>query len=63
MPRGFSEEDEFSQYYRLKSYEIYKPVTRREVLSKAFLDHALADLQRTQPYNEILNRAFDFVSE
>jgi len=63
MPRGFSEEDPYSQYYRLKSYEIYKPVTRREVLSKDFLEHALDDLQRTQPFNEVLNRSFDYAFE
>lgn len=60
MPRGYDEKDEYSRYYRLKSYEIYKHVGRREVLNKDFLAHALADLRRTQPFNEILNRCFDF---
>ena len=60
MPRGYDEKDEYSRYYRLKSYEIYKHVGRREVLDKDFLAHALADLRRTQPFNEILNRCFDF---
>ena len=63
MPRGFNEEDEYSRYYRLKSYEIYKTVTKREVLSKDFLDKALADLRRTHAFNEILNRSFDFAYE
>ncbi|MBP5381552.1 MAG: DUF2461 domain-containing protein [Bacteroidaceae bacterium] len=63
MPRGFNEEDEYSRYYRLKSYEIYKTVTKRDVLSKDFLDKALADLRRTHTFNEILNRSFDFAYE
>ena len=63
MPRGFNEEDEYSRYYRLKSYELYKTVTKREVLSKDFLDKALADLRRTHAFNEILNRCFDFAYE
>ena len=63
MPRGFSEQDPYSQYYRLRSYELYKHVSRREVLSRSFLDHALADLQRTQPFNELLNRAAEYTEE
>lgn len=60
MPRGWDETDEYSRYYRLKSYEIYKHLTRNEVLEKDFLANALADLQRTQPFNELLNCCFDF---
>ena len=63
MPRGFNEEDEYSRYYRLKSYELYKTVTKREVLSADFLDKALADLRRTHAFNEILNCCFDFAYE
>ncbi len=63
MPRGFDEKDEYSRYYRLKSYEIYKPVTRKDVLAKDFLQRALADLRRTYEYNEIINRSFDYAYE
>ena len=63
MPRGFNEEDEYSRYYRLKSYELYKTVTKREVLSADFLDKVLVDLRRTHAFNEILNCCFDFAYE
>jgi uncharacterized protein (TIGR02453 family) len=63
MPRGFSESDPHSEYYRLKTYEIYKRVTRQQVLEKDFLSMALADLRRTYNYNETLNKCVDYVYE
>ena len=30
MPVGFNEADKHSEYYRLKTYEMYKPLTKRE---------------------------------
>ncbi len=63
MPRGFSESDEYSEYYRLRSYEIYKSVTRDQVLSDGFLSAALDELRKTHEYNEILNKCYDYVYE
>ena len=63
MPKGYDENDAYSKFYRLRSYTLIKPVTRREVLSKDFLKHALDDLQRTQPFNELLNKCYDYAME
>lgn len=63
VPQGYSDTDEQSPYYRLKSYEIYKSITKRDVLKKDFLQTALADLRRTHDYNEMLNRSVDYARE
>lgn len=63
VPRGYSETDSHSEYYRLRSYEIYKHITEKDVLRRDFLDKSLADLERTHSYNEILNKCCDFIGE
>jgi len=63
MPRGFCETDLHSEYYRLKSYEIYKPLSRRDVLAPDFLAKALSYLKRCYSLNEWLNRCVDYAYE
>lgn len=63
MPKGYSEDDAYSKFYRLKSYTLIKPVSKRDVLKKDFLANALDDLRRTQPFNELLNKCFDYAME
>lgn len=63
MPKGYDESDLHSEYYRLKSYEVYKHLTREDVLRPDYLERALADLKRCQPFNELLNRCFDYALE
>jgi uncharacterized protein (TIGR02453 family) len=60
MPVGYQETDKYSEYYRLKSYEIYKPLTEKDVLDKDFLNNALAYLKRCHEFNEMLNKCFDY---
>lgn len=60
MPTGFSETDKHSEYYRLKTYEMYKPLTKRDVLAKDFIKNALSYLKRTYKFNEMLNLCFDY---
>lgn len=62
-PQGYSDEDKYSKFYRLKSYTLMKSVTERDVLRKDFLQTALEDLRRTQPFNELLNKCFDYAQE
>lgn len=60
MPQGYSEETPHSEYLRLRDYAIMKPMTEKQMLAKDFMEKALADLKRTLPYNELLNRCFDY---
>lgn len=59
-PKGFDEKDRYSDYYRLKTYTLYKPVTKRQIMAKGFLEEALADLERCHDFNEILNKCYDY---
>lgn len=63
MPKGYNEDDAYSKFYRLRSYTLMKPITRRDVLRKDFLQRALDDLRRTQPFNELLNKCYDYAME
>ena len=60
MPVGYNEADKHSEYYRLKTYEIYKPLTKRDVLAKDFIPKAVSYLKRCHEFNELLNRCFDY---
>ena len=60
VPKGYDENYKHSKYYRLKTYTLFKPLTKKQVLSKDFLKDALADLKRCQEYNEMLNRCYDY---
>ena len=63
VPKGYDENYKHSKYYRLKTYTLFKPLTKKQVLSKDFLKDALADLKRCQEYNEMLNRCYDYAYE
>lgn len=60
MPAGCDEEMRCAEYLRLRTYEIIHPLNESDMLSPDFLPRALADLQRTLPYNELLNRCHDY---
>ena len=60
MPKGYNETDKHSEYYRLKSYEMYKSLTKRDVLSKDFLSKAISYLKRCHEFNEMLNKYYDY---
>lgn len=60
MPVGYSENDKHSEYYRLKTYEVYKPLTKRDVLAKDFVKNALSYLERCKEFNEMLNKCYDY---
>lgn len=60
FPRGYNETDKHNEYYQLKSYKIYKLLTKADVLKKDFLKNALTDLQKCFQLNELLNKCFDY---
>lgn len=60
MPQGYNENDPHSEYYLLRNYAICKPMTEQQMLAKDFLPQALCDLKRTYPFNELLNRCYEY---
>lgn len=60
MPKGFSEADTHSEYYRLKTYEVYKSFTAHDVMAADFLATAVDALKRCLPFNEMLNQCYDY---
>lgn len=60
MPKGWNENDKHSEYYRLRSFEVYKSYTKSDVLKKGFLNDAVAALKRTHKFNELLNKCYDY---
>ena len=63
FPVGYSETDKHSEYYRLRSFEIYSDVTRKDVTSKDYLPKALARLEKCHQLNELLNKCVDYARE
>lgn len=60
VPAGYNEADPHSEYYRLKTYEIYKPLTLEDVLDPELASKAVSYLRRCYELNELLNRCFDY---
>lgn len=60
MPAGYDEQMPCSDFIRLRSYDIILPLKEADMLAPDFLQRALADLRRTLPYNELLNRCHEF---
>lgn len=60
MPLGYRETDKHSEYYRLRSYEVCRTLSREEVLEGDFLNRAIELLGRCHTYNELLNQCYDY---
>ena len=63
MPRGSRTEDDFSDYYRLREYNVFKRVDRDYVLDEHFIENAVGMLRHARPLNDILNRCVDYARE
>ena len=62
LPLGWKE-GPYSDYYRLKSYIIIKPVSRSYITAANLAQRVARDLKPTQPFCEIMNRCVDYVLE
>ena len=63
MPKGYDENNPHSEYYRLKSYEMYKPLTEKEVLSKDLIKNAISYLKRCYEFNNLLNDCVEYAND
>lgn len=60
MPRGYQETDQHSEYYRLKSFEVYKKMKREDMLRPDFLDRAIKEFKKCYAFNELLNKCAEY---
>ena len=63
MPQGWSAEDEYSDYYRLRNYILVKMVDKDYFLHPDAIQRAAQDMQCTKPFNDTLNRAIEYARE
>ena len=63
MPQGWSAEDEYSNYYRLRNYILVKMVDKDYFLHPNAIQRAAHDMQCTKPFNDTLNRAIEYARE
>ncbi len=63
MPQGWSAEDEYSEYYRLRNFLLVKLVDKEYFLRPDAIQQAAKDMQCTRPFNDTLNRAIEYARE
>lgn len=63
VPRGWSADDEFADYYRLRNYVVVKMVDEAYFTSDGYFERVVEDLRRTKPFNDTLNRAIEYARE
>ncbi|MBO4875975.1 MAG: DUF2461 domain-containing protein [Bacteroidales bacterium] len=63
VPAGFNSEDEFADYYRLKSFLVEKDIDESYILDNDFVEHVVADLRQTFAFNSLLNKSVEYAIE
>ena len=63
MPQGWSAEDEYSDYYRLRNYLLVKMVDKDYFLRPDAIQQVAKDMQSTRAFNDTLNRAIEYARE
>ena len=62
-PAGFNAEDEFADYYKLKSFLVEKEIDENYILDEHFVENAVADLKVTYEFNSLLNKSVEYAME
>lgn len=63
VPPGWSAEDRYSEYYRLRTYVVVRHCTESEFLRDGLIDMAVRKLAPTVPFNILLDRCVDYGRE
>lgn len=63
LPNGYTDDCEFSDYYRLKSYLIMKEVDEKYLLSDNLIEKIVADFRKTYEFNHLLNKSVEYALE
>ena len=63
MPQGWSADDAYSEYYRLRNYILVKMVDKDYFLRPDAVQRAAEDMRCTRAFNDTLNRAIEYARE
>ena len=63
IPKGFSENDKYADYIRLKSLSLWEPADKDILFSDSLLDWVLKEFKTTYSFNTFINRAILFAME
>lgn len=63
VPAGYPADSPYADLIRLKDFSIYRPITKKELLSSELLDIVTARFRTTMHFNKILDRAIRYAWE
>ncbi len=63
IPKGWNAEDEFSEYYKLRDFDIVQTICKEQMLSKDFLPFVLSEFKKTLKFNTLLNKSVQYARE
>lgn len=63
VPNGWSAEDEYAEYYRLRAYLLEKIVDESYFTAPDFMQRVVEDFRVTKPFSDTLNRAIEYARE
>jgi uncharacterized protein (TIGR02453 family) len=63
MPVGFSEDEEYAEYLKLKDIYLEKFISNNDILHKNFTDNVIKSFKITHDFTKLLNRAVEYAHE
>lgn len=63
IPVGYNAEDEYSEYYKLRDFDVVQSLSKEQVLSDDFLDFVLKECKKTVTFNQLLNQCVAYAKE
>lgn len=62
-PQGWNSADAFSEYYKLRDFDVVQIISKEQIFDAHFLDFVLSEFEKTYQLNVILNRCVSFANE
>ena len=63
MPKGFSEDEPYADYLKLKNFCLIHPFNIEEALSDDFIARMAELCHQAQPFLQYINRAIEYSKE
>lgn len=62
-PKGYSADNEYIEYLKLKEFDLIKSVTEQQLFQADVLNYIVSEFTRCKEFNAILNRAVEYVKQ